>query len=87
MYYFPQVDYRERADAARRIPPTFLRREIRPTEKEVLACRIIDRSIRPLFLPGYSFDTQVCEFVCVCVCVCVVVGVVVVIVVVVVAIN
>ena len=43
------VDYRQKAAAAGRIPTNFLRRELGPTEKEILTARIIDRSIRPLF--------------------------------------
>ena len=43
------VDYRQKAAAAGRIPTNFLRRELGPTEKEILTARIIDRSVRPLF--------------------------------------
>ncbi|MBI5524912.1 MAG: polyribonucleotide nucleotidyltransferase [Deltaproteobacteria bacterium] len=53
------VDYIEKTSAAGRIPGGFFKREGRPTEKEVLSSRIIDRSIRPLFPKGYRFDTQV----------------------------
>ena len=55
-----QVHYKERSEAARRIPHNFLRRDFRVTEKEVLTSRAIDRSLRPLFPKGYSYDTQVC---------------------------
>ena len=65
-----QVHYRERSDAARIIPHNFLRRDLRVTEKEVLASRCIDRSLRPLFPKGYSDDTQVC-LLCVAVVYCV----------------
>jgi polyribonucleotide nucleotidyltransferase len=54
-----QVEYRERAAAAGRIPHNFLKREMRMSEKEVLVCRFIDRSIRPFFPKGFSYDTQV----------------------------
>ena len=43
------VDYRQKAAAAGRIPTNFLRRELGPSEKEILTARIIDRSVRPLF--------------------------------------
>ncbi len=54
------VEYQERFYAVGRIPGSFFRREIgRPTEKEILTCRIIDRPIRPLFPKGYQHETQV----------------------------
>ncbi|CAF4278376.1 unnamed protein product [Rotaria sp. Silwood2] len=53
------VDYREKAAAAGRIPTNYLRREIGLTDHEILTGRMIDRSIRPLFLNGYVYDTQV----------------------------
>ena len=54
------VDYHEMFYAAGRIPGSFFRREIgRPSEKETLTSRLIDRPIRPLFPKGYSFETQV----------------------------
>ncbi len=54
------VDYHEMSYAAGRIPGSFFRREIgRPSEKETLTSRLIDRPIRPLFPKGYSFETQV----------------------------
>ncbi|CAL8113864.1 unnamed protein product [Orchesella dallaii] len=52
------VDYREKYAAAGRIPTNFLRRELGFTEREILTSRIIDRSIRPLFPPGFNWDTQ-----------------------------
>ncbi|MCK5126709.1 MAG: polyribonucleotide nucleotidyltransferase [candidate division Zixibacteria bacterium] len=53
------VDYRERSYAAGKIPGGFFKREGRPSEKEILSCRIIDRPIRPMFPDGYRFETQV----------------------------
>lgn len=53
------VDYRQKAAAAGRIPTNYLRREIGTTEKEILTSRIVDRSLRPLFKPGYFYETQV----------------------------
>ncbi len=54
------VEYQERFYAAGKIPGSYFRREIgRPTEKETLTCRFIDRPIRPLFTPGYSNETQI----------------------------
>ncbi|XP_049526527.1 polyribonucleotide nucleotidyltransferase 1, mitochondrial-like [Dermacentor silvarum] len=52
------VDYRQKAAAAGRIPTNFLRRELGPTEKEILTSRVIDRSLRPLFPAGYFYETQ-----------------------------
>jgi polyribonucleotide nucleotidyltransferase len=58
--FFPlTVDYREYTYAAGRYPGGFIKREGRPTEKEVLTCRLIDRPIRPLFPEGFSCETQV----------------------------
>ena len=58
--FFPlTVDYREYTYAAGRFPGGFVKREGRPTEKEVLTSRLIDRPIRPLFPEGYSHETQV----------------------------
>ena len=58
--FFPlTVEYQERLYAAGRIPGSFFRREGRPTEKEVLGCRIIDRSLRPLFPEGFQNETQI----------------------------
>ncbi|XP_072763672.1 polyribonucleotide nucleotidyltransferase 1, mitochondrial [Anoplolepis gracilipes] len=53
------VDYRQKAAAAGRIPTNFLRRELGPTENEILTSRVIDRSIRPLFPEGFNFDTHI----------------------------
>jgi len=53
------VDYQEKTFAAGKIPGGFFKREGRPTEKEILTCRLIDRSIRPLFADGFSCETQV----------------------------
>ncbi|MCB5174770.1 MULTISPECIES: polyribonucleotide nucleotidyltransferase [Microvirga] len=58
--FFPlTVNYQERAYAAGRIPGGYFKREGRPTEKETLVSRLIDRPIRPLFADGYRNDTQV----------------------------
>jgi polyribonucleotide nucleotidyltransferase len=53
------VDYREYTYASGRIPGGFFKREGKPTEKEVLTSRLIDRPIRPLFAPGWRYETQV----------------------------
>ncbi|XP_063387477.1 polyribonucleotide nucleotidyltransferase 1, mitochondrial [Cydia fagiglandana] len=53
------VDYRQKAAAAGRIPTNFLRRELGPTEREILTSRLIDRSLRPLFPNNYFYDTQI----------------------------
>lgn len=52
-------DYQERTFAAGKIPGGFFKREGRPTEKEILTSRLIDRPIRPLFPKGYRCETQV----------------------------
>ena len=58
--FFPlQVEYREKYYAAGRFPGGFFKREARPSEKEILTARIIDRPIRPLFPDGYINDVQV----------------------------
>src|SRR6187401_1741400 len=58
--FFPlTVEYRESSYSAGRIPGNYFRREGRPSEKEVLTCRLIDRPVRPLFADGYRFETQV----------------------------
>lgn len=58
--FFPlTVEYREASYAAGRIPGNYFRREGRPSEKEVLTCRLIDRPVRPLFAEGYRFETQI----------------------------
>ena len=53
------VDYQEKAYAAGKIPGGYFKREGRPSEKEVLTSRLIDRPLRPLFPDGYYFETQV----------------------------
>jgi len=58
--FFPlTVNYQEKTFAAGRIPGGYFKREGRPTEKETLVSRLIDRPIRPLFPEGYRNDTQV----------------------------
>ncbi len=62
--FFPlTVDYREYTYAAGRFPGGFIKREGRPTEKEVLTCRLMDRPIRPLFPEGFQCETQIIAFV------------------------
>jgi polyribonucleotide nucleotidyltransferase len=58
--FFPLVvDYREKTYAAGKFPGGFIKREGRPTTKEILTSRLIDRPIRPLFPPGYFREVQV----------------------------
>ncbi|HED64495.1 MAG TPA: polyribonucleotide nucleotidyltransferase [Planctomycetes bacterium] len=58
--FFPlTVDYREKPDSAGKIPGGFFKREGRPTTKEILTMRLIDRSIRPLFPNGFKQEVQV----------------------------
>ncbi len=58
--FFPlTVDYQEKTYAAGRIPGGFFKREGRPSEKETLTCRLIDRPIRPLFPAGFYNEVQV----------------------------
>jgi polyribonucleotide nucleotidyltransferase len=58
--FFPlTVNYQEKTFAAGKIPGGFFKREGRPTEKEVLTSRLIDRPIRPLFVKGFKNETQV----------------------------
>jgi polyribonucleotide nucleotidyltransferase len=58
--FFPlTVDYQEKTYAAGKIPGGFFKREGRPSEKETLTCRLIDRPIRPLFPKGFMNETQV----------------------------
>jgi len=58
--FFPlTVDYQEKTYAAGKIPGGFFRREGRPSEKEVLTARLIDRPIRPLFPKGFTNEVQV----------------------------
>ena len=58
--FFPlTVEYRERAAAVGKIPGGYFKREGRPSEKEILTCRMTDRPLRPLFPKGYLYDTQI----------------------------
>jgi polyribonucleotide nucleotidyltransferase len=58
--FFPlQVEYREKTAAAGKIPGGFFKREGRPSEKEILSSRLIDRPIRPMFPKNYKNETQV----------------------------
>src|SRR5260221_381994 len=58
--FFPlTVNYQEKTFAAGKIPGGYFKREGRPTEKETLTSRLIDRPIRPLFAKGYKNETQV----------------------------
>ena len=58
--FFPlTVNYQEKTYAAGKIPGGFFKREGRPSEKEVLVCRLIDRPIRPLFPKGFTNEVQV----------------------------
>ena len=58
--FFPlTVEYKEKTYAAGKIPGGFIKREGRPHDHEILACRIIDRSIRPLFPEGFKNEVQV----------------------------
>src|SRR5690606_30011138 len=58
--FFPlTVEYRERTYAAGKIPGGFIKREGRPSEKEILAARQIDRPIRPLFPDGFMYEVQI----------------------------
>ncbi len=62
--FFPlSVEYREKSFAAGKIPGGFFKREGKPTDKEVLSGRLIDRPIRPLFPDEYKNDTQLAAFV------------------------
>src|SRR4030081_123343 len=58
--FFPlTVNYQEQTFAAGQIPGGFFKREGRPSEKEMLTSRLIERPIRPLFVPGFRNETQV----------------------------
>ena len=58
--FFPlTVNYQEKAYAAGKIPGGFFKREARPSESEILVCRLIDRPIRPLFVSSFKNETQV----------------------------
>lgn len=62
--FFPlQVEYREKTSAAGKFPGGYIKREGRPTEKEILSSRLIDRPIRPLFPEDFKNETQVIAFV------------------------
>ena len=62
--FFPlSVEYREKSLAAGKIPGGFFKREGKPTDKEVLTSRLIDRPLRPLFSDSYRNDTQIAAFV------------------------
>ncbi len=62
--FFPLMcDYRERTAAAGKFPGGFLKREGRPTTKETLTARLIDRPIRPMFAPGFNDEVQIQNFV------------------------
>src|SRR5260370_23199463 len=62
--FFPlTVEYREKAYAAGKIPGGFLKREGRPSDDEILAARLIDRSLRPLFPEGFRNEVQVFVYV------------------------
>lgn len=65
--FFPlTVDYRERFAAAGKFPGGFLKREGRPTTREILTCRLTDRPIRPLFPKGFNDEVQVMSNVLAC---------------------
>lgn len=53
------VDYREKAAAGGRIPTNYFRKDLAPTDREILTSRIIDRSVRNSFPPGYFYETQI----------------------------
>ncbi len=60
--FFPlTVDYREKAYAAGHIPGNFFRREARPSEREILVCRLTDRPMRPLFPKGFLNEVLICQ--------------------------
>ena len=62
--FFPlQVEYREKTSAAGKFPGGYIKREGRPTEKEILSARLVDRPIRPLFPDHFKNETQVIAFV------------------------
>lgn len=62
--FFPlTVDYREKFSAGGKIPGGFIKREGRPSDKEVLSSRLIDRAVRPLFPDGFFHETQIIAYV------------------------
>ena len=61
MDFFPlTVDYREKTYAAGKFPGGFFKREARPTQKEILTMRMIDRPVRPLFPDGFKDEPPPC---------------------------
>ncbi len=62
--FFPlQVEYREKTSAAGKFPGGYIKREGRPSEKEILSARLVDRPIRPLFPDSFINETQIIAFV------------------------
>src|SRR2546423_10768840 len=62
--FFPlTVEYREKTYAAGKFPGGFIKREGRPSDEEILACRLIDRSVRPLFPEGFKNEVQIFVYV------------------------
>ena len=62
--FFPlTVEYRERTYAAGKIPGGFIKREGRPSDKEILSARLLDRPLRPLFPEGFMNETQIFVYV------------------------
>ncbi len=60
--FFPlTVDYREKFYSVGQIPGNYFRREARPSEREILVCRMTDRPLRPLFPKGFYYELQVCQ--------------------------
>ena len=57
------VEYRNKTYAAGKIPGGFFKREARPSERETLSCRLIDRPLRPFFPDGYKFPTDIVSFI------------------------
>ena len=57
------VDYRLKNAASGRIPMNFMRREMGPSEKEILSARLIDRSVRPLFPADFRTETQLVNYI------------------------
>ncbi|HOO93735.1 MAG TPA: polyribonucleotide nucleotidyltransferase, partial [Opitutales bacterium] len=61
--FFPlTVDYREKFSAAGRFPGGYFKREGKPSEKEILTCRLCDRPLRPLFPKGFLNEVQVISY-------------------------
>jgi polyribonucleotide nucleotidyltransferase len=62
--FFPlTVEYRERQYAAGKIPGGFIKREGRPSDKEILAARLLDRPLRPMFPEGFQHETQIFAYI------------------------